>query len=471
MRIIENIKSLVLTILILLSLVLTGSLWFENYQGLSFVIANLPEHLLGGFSELTEQEYSKRYEELITPYKVTVASGEEGRWIFYQSDVICHEAWELIKNKLNIVDETTEVITGDMSEWKDLVNRKTLIVEFGGTINFDILKIVVGSLKSDKQDVFNNIEKIAITKSIDGGVMYVCKKSDGKTILNKVLLKDNIEELETILQKSISGRASSKFVTILETGTNKFYGNKTVEPSDDVLLPISNKQDKRDKVYKITGNIYFKSTDLYTENKFVTSIFRNSDFARFVTNNNGSIYINDDKSSIRIEENGLVVYENNGKISEETTSSSTDFNAAIDFINRINVYENIFLLKTSKENNVYTFNFGTSINGIPIAFHDRMIGEDERTIVEIRVKNGVVISFTGKVMTFATSNESLYITNFAHNILDNILAEMEENETMKLENVRLIYDASSEGTYYPNWLISYKVGNEKGESIIKATRK
>ena len=60
MRIWENIKSLFLCFLIGLSIYLTGSLWFDNYQGLSLVLANIPGNIRETF--LTEEvEYSQKY--------------------------------------------------------------------------------------------------------------------------------------------------------------------------------------------------------------------------------------------------------------------------------------------------------------------------------------------------------------------------------------------------------------------------
>ena len=74
MRVVEDFKSVVLTVLILSSLILTGSLWFDNYQGLSFAISKIPDFF---FDKIDQEEYSKIYEEMISPYKVTVINPDE----------------------------------------------------------------------------------------------------------------------------------------------------------------------------------------------------------------------------------------------------------------------------------------------------------------------------------------------------------------------------------------------------------
>ena len=127
MRIIENIKSIILTGLIISSLILTGSLWFDNYQGLSFAVSKMPEI----FSDkTTQEEYSKIYEEIIMPYKVTVINPDENKWISYCSDKMNLDAWNILKSKLSGITEETEIITGKIKEWDELINRKSIILEF-----------------------------------------------------------------------------------------------------------------------------------------------------------------------------------------------------------------------------------------------------------------------------------------------------------------------------------------------------
>ena len=45
-RAFENLKSLILTVLIFSSLILTGSLWFDNYQGLSLLVSSIHNNMI-----------------------------------------------------------------------------------------------------------------------------------------------------------------------------------------------------------------------------------------------------------------------------------------------------------------------------------------------------------------------------------------------------------------------------------------
>ena len=49
-RAFENFKSFILTILIISSLFLTGSLWFDNYQGLSLLASSMYSNMLDSFN-------------------------------------------------------------------------------------------------------------------------------------------------------------------------------------------------------------------------------------------------------------------------------------------------------------------------------------------------------------------------------------------------------------------------------------
>ena len=108
MRVVENLKSMILTALIISSLVLTGSLWFDNYQGLSFAISKIPDLFL---NDIDQEEYSKIYEEIILPYKVTVINPDENKWIAYSSDKMNQDAWNILKNRISNLSSDTEIIS------------------------------------------------------------------------------------------------------------------------------------------------------------------------------------------------------------------------------------------------------------------------------------------------------------------------------------------------------------------------
>lgn len=460
MRIVENLKSMILTALILSSLILTGSLWFDNYQGLSFAISKIPDLFV---SKINQEEYSKIYGEIIMPYKVTVINPDQNKWIAYSSDKMNQDAWNILRNRLSNLSQDIEIITGKIKEWDDLINRKSIIFEFGGPLDEEVLALAIPNLPKDT-GAFRNVEMFSITKSLAGNTIYIMQNDNGEKSLYKVLLKGEDDEIKTFMQSCENIKADVKYVALETLGISKFYNDKSVSSSKNVLFPIANQKDKRDMVKKINVKNHFSNDDEYAMGKFVTEIFDNTDFAKFITNDNGKIYINDDKSSIKLESNGIVEYINNSKVSEEETSSSKNFNVALDFINNMKVFEKFFLLSATKSEGIYTFDFYVALDGVVAGFREPTIGDNSNCIMEIKVQNGEIRYFNGKLIDIEETNETSYVFKITHNILDALLKNVENGNKVNISELKLVYDVTNEGIYYPSWVTVYSL--KQGEEDV-----
>lgn len=460
MRIVENLKSMILTALILSSLILTGSLWFDNYQGLSFAISKIPDLFV---SKINQEEYSKIYGEIIMPYKVTVINPDQNKWIAYSSDKMNQDAWNILRNRLSNLSQDIEIITGKIKEWDDLINRKSIIFEFGGPLDEEVLALAIPNLPKDT-GAFRNVEMFSITKSLAGNTIYIMQNDNGEKSLYKVLLKGEDDEIKTFMQSCENIKADVKYVALETLGISKFYNDKSVSSSKNVLFPIANQKDKRDMVKKINVKNHFSNDDEYAMGKFVTEIFDNTDFAKFITNDNGKIYINDDKSSIKLESNGIVEYINNSKVSEEETSSSKNFNVALDFINNMKVFEKFFLLSATKSEGIYTFDFYVALDGVVAGFREPTIGDNSNCIMEIKVQNGEIRYFNGKLIDIEETNETSYVFKITHNILDALLKNVENGNKVNISELKLVYDVTNEGSYYPSWVTVYSL--KQGEEDV-----
>lgn len=471
-RVIENFKSFILTVLIISSLILTGSLWFDNYQGLSLLVSTLPINIVNSFSN--EENSSIVYDDIILPYKVTVINPEENKWIFYQDDIMAKNAWKIVKDRLNSVSDNKDIITGKIKEWENLIDRKSIILEFGGNIEYDILKLVIPNLNKES-NAFNDIEKIALTKSLEGNNIYILQNSNGQKALYKVLLKGDDAEIESFMDSCENVKTDAKYVKLIEVGTTKFFNEKEVVSDNSVLFPIANTYNRRNTVSKIEIKPYFNINDEYSINRFIVDIFKSTDFAKFVTTDMSNIFINDDKSSVKFENNGVIEYINNGKLNEENTSASRNFNEAVNFINNIKVYPNMYLINASESEGIYTFRFALAVNGKPIGFKMPIIENDFHTAFEVKVKNGNIIYFKGKLLDIELTNIDEYITSYTHNILDDILNNVEPKSKVNVSDLELMYVVDNDGIYYPSWISKYKVvtksDNKEGTSVISSVKK
>lgn len=463
-RTFENFKSFVLTILIILSLVLTGSLWFDNYQGLSLIASSMYGNVINNFNNIIEEDESIIYDKIIVPQKVTVVNLDTNRWIFYSTDNMNTSTWNIIRERLDSLAPETEIITGQVREWDNLFNRKAIILEFGGALAHDILKLAIPNLPKET-NAFENVEKIAITKSLDGNTIYILQNNKNKKALYKVLLKGDEDIIDYVISNCNNVKTDVKYVELAKVGTTKFYNNKEVVPASTVLFPVFNTPSHRNTVKALRTSYHFNMEDEYSINRFITETFKNADFAKFITNDESSIFINDDKSSIKFEKNGIMEYTNNSKLSGEIVSPNKNFNAAMDFINNMRI-NNIYLQSADEDNGLYTFKFYMAIDGTMAGFKTPIIDDDLHTIIEIQVKEGNVRYFKGKLLDMELQDKGVNVSNFTHNIMDNLLRDISANSKINVSFLEKMYVIDNTGTYYPNWLLKYNLKKSDPEVVL-----
>jgi len=459
-RILENLKSFILTILIFLSLFLTGSLWFDNYQGLSLLVSSFHNNLLAKMN--TENESLIVYDKIIVPYKLTVINPDKNKWVFYETDGMTSNAWNIVKSRLDKMPIETEIITGKVKEWDGLFSRKSIILEFGGSLNYDVLRLAIPNLPKESA-AFNNVEKIGVTKSLEGHTIYIFQNDNNKKSLYKVLLKGDDSEIETFMGNCENVKTEVRYVELEKVGTTKFYDNKEIVAQSSVLFPLSNITSRKETVKALSISPYFDMNDEYSINRFVIKIFNNTDFAKFITNDESSIFINDDKSSVKFEKDGVIEYINNSKLSGELTSAASNFNIVMNFINNMQIYDEVYLLSANENDGLYTFRFSVAFDGILLGFLEPVIDDDIHAVIEIQATENSIRYFKGKFLEINETERNSYITKFTHNILDELLDDIEAETKTNVSLLELMYLIDNSGTYYPSWFVKYsdkKIGEE-----------
>jgi len=211
--------------------------------------------------------------------------------------------------------------------------------------------------------------------------------------------------------------------------------------------------------------MHFNMEDEYTINRFVIDIFNNTDFAKFVTTDESNIFINDDKSSVKFEKNGVVEYINNSKLAGEVVSAGKNFNSAMEFINSMRIYDEVFLLSANEKEGLYTFRFSVAKDGILLGLESPIIGNDIHALIEIQVQENSVRYFKGKLLDIRLNDTGNYISSFTHNILDDVLKGIDGNTKTNISLMEMLYIVDNTGTYYPNWVVKYGDKNSGEENI------
>lgn len=456
MRIVENLKSIVLTLLIGISLILTGSLWFDNYYGLSSVVSNMISFFYNKI-DLEDANYIKEY---LNPYKTVIANGDNGKWIYYISSDENKACFEYLKNLLiNLTEFSVDLAYN--SEWEELVKRKSIICEFADNIDAKLLNLALDNKLDLPSTAPLYITSIAITKATNGGRIYI-KTND---IIYRITIND-IGEFEQIIANFSNAETYSKYVQLEELGVTTFNSRK-VETQYDVLLPISAKSGNRQAVSKLT--VTTKFSDIEKMEETVGKIFKSYDYIKFITNENGYIYINDDEAVIKLADNIIEYTASSTKKSENDATWVSSFNTALLFTDTVSGLKNLYLVSALNNDGIYEFVFGTYVNEIPVIDSNNMIYSNQNAKIHIKVNNNTVIYYKEMLNSYSSEPVFVYLSNFAHNILDAILVKVPKNSTLKIENVELVYDISSESKL-PLWATEYKYNDEINTVFIEAAK-
>lgn len=455
-----DFSNIILVILIMSSIFLTGSLWFDNYHGLSLVIADLPFWITETF------DFNKiEYTQYIRPFKITVTNGENGNYAYYTFNEGNEVGFEVIKNIIMQIPSETLVENAFMSEWNELKNRKSIICEFGDGIDIDIVNSIISS-KAIYNAAITNISAIGITKSVNGVIIYIKQEDDN---IYRISIPKEIAEFENYIKEYSNKMTYTKLVKLQELGTTVFYGNKKISQDSKVLFPISAKQNNRRRVSEIEKNSFYTTHDIDDIEKIVKDFFETSEFTKFTTTDNNYIFIKDDGSTIKVSTDG--VFEYTSKAANEYIESTiiSSFNIALQTISNINSTENIYLLSANANTDYYEFEFGINLEDLPVINTEHKVNEDNRVHIYVKVQNDKVIYYKELADRYETRATTSYVSNFGHNILDDVLANIEKDTTVSIEKLELVYDTAYDNNL-PVWFTTYKT-TDKDEFILTTAAK
>ena len=455
-----HIENIILVILIISSIFLTGSLWFDNYHGLSLVIAKLPIWLNETF------DFNKiEYTEYIKPYKITITNGESGNFSYYAFSEGNNKGFEVVKYIINHVPVNASIETGFINEWNELQNRKSVICELGNGIDINMIKsIMPGNIYLSE---IKNISDIAVTKSVNGVIIYL-KERNGK--IYRILVDKNIPEFTNYIEEYSNKMTYTKLIKLEEMGTTVFFGNKEISKESRVLFPVSTKQSNRRFVSEIEKQPFSETHDADSMEKIINEVFLTYEYTKFTTTDNNYIFIKDDGSTIKISNDGIIEYEakENAEHVENTIISA--FATALECINDINSTENLYLLSAIENNETYEFEFGINIASLPVINTLDKVSSDSRVNIYIKVKNGKVIYYKGILDKYEEKTTNSYISSFGHNILDDVLKNIEKDTVVDIEKLELVYDVSNDKTL-PSWFTTYKTDNNVEYILTQAAKK
>jgi len=465
----ERVKTYFLIFLIITSVFLTGSLWFDNYEGAFAVVEKVASKFQEKFNDV---KYTEVYDQLIQPYKVIVNTGDQNHYIYYANDESSKTVWNLSKQVLanNVTGKKRKAIV-DKPEWESLFDRQTVVCEFAYPINKELLKSLCNVSKEDNE-LPERISGIAFTKTLEGGLCYIKEKNDkGEEIIHKYYWDFNYTDFENYITTCTEAKNYSKYMTLAELGTSTFIDNKTIAFEKDIMLPVAvNKQEVRKQVERIKIDGYFDVNDDSEINKLVMNFLDTNDVSKFTTNDGGIIFTSENKDTVTINSNGYIEFIAKKKDIVNEGNVLNNFNDVIKFLrNNGDLKDELYLLGNAKEDKEYVFYFGINYEGIPIIMDNNPVNENELCLLEIRASAGEITLYKKIDTVKDKENGNIAINLAGSRVLDDLLPLCEAESNIEIDELVLAYKLNDESKT-PYWYTRYLYNDVEGHILVKTSK-
>ncbi|SET01398.1 Two-component signal transduction system YycFG, regulatory protein YycH [Natronincola peptidivorans] len=359
----EQLKTLILTLLIIMSVVFTQQIWFHS------PIAILQSEASSQERQLKNIEKKK---EVIMPKRGIVSFGNNYHTII-STDI--EELWTASKVILeDFFTGEPEVISTTYDKYRENNRLKSIELEFGKNIS----SVLVGSVFDtvDNKIVMNikEVKKILIP-ALNRGVIYIVGKEDH---VYEVKL-DNHQENRFLLA----------LIDDLQTANHIKYYPLFADVDNYTVMPLSYQQ-STPQVF-VESNINVENEQMVIEE--VKSFFNESlDFVKTIRETSGAIVFmyGYGEKGVRINNRGRLEY------TEEIRNFSssnvvTALEIAIEFVEDHGGFPEDAYLKEIRyeEKKGYYFGFGYRIEGLPVAFNSGNLAHP----IEIEVYGDKVRSY------------------------------------------------------------------------------
>lgn len=462
----EKIKQYILVILVITSIIQVGVLW-------NFRSGGIPTNFLLNLISSKSSAVAIDIDDFFKPFKIVVAAGfENPHWVINEEDSHYDEIWKNTKYYLENIISNKKIINErefSESQWKEVIEKKSVIVEFKNNISSDLIAAFLGvgvssSFKPEK------IHKVAIlpTENINNNVnVYIY--DDEKVYLytigfyNKGLSRG---DYDLIIEELYDEQKESFEVVneiIRSTERSPFY----FKP--DVLIVA--KGNKYRSFYNVVSRIPYDipdldsktniDIDLIAENIIGSekdSYIQSMDMADIIVFKNFSNRYNIYKDGV-LEYNYLSVIGKRDKGNEIEA-----FKKALEFIkireHLISDFD-IYLAKLVDEGEYYSFYFDYKFNNLPVVVNQYPIKNSQKKLnhaITIRANSKRVLSCEWVLRNFEIRSEPVDLNVNFGDLLDDTFELYTDlasrGFSIKDKNVSYVIDYSVNiVSIKPTWVI------------------
>lgn len=490
----EKIKSYVMAILVVASLIQVGILWrYQNHKFPTSFLTSIFTNING--TGVSGDEKIK--DELFVPSRVIITEGEdEPHWVIGEENNNYKELLQDAKNYLRDIlqaghtQQKPEILP--ISKWEELVLNGPFIFEFSTNIDLDLLKLFFNA---------NNVSANAPA----GVYKMIVSPWEDVNKYNTIYITDKVKIYKYIIPFNPKGVSCEKYndilndiiISLYEKGSICYRTYNQLDPdnkspysiSPDVLVIT-----KGPKLKVFNSIISSIPEELVVEND--TSISEPDRIARIILGDEkdeydypeidgeGTITIKSQDNIYRLYKNGLLEYKYLPDTQDILIGDVDEaFQRALRFLSskRYIIAETRFYLSGIRENKdkkSYEFTFDYKVNEFPIFFNNYETSGREKKVLN----NAIVINANGTrvlscwwfMRSIAKGGEIEQLNVGFDDLMDDIsntYDELKNNPSMTIDDIHMSYkagDGMGKQALKPIWVL--KVINEKLETkyyIIK----
>ncbi len=472
-----RIKTYFLILLIISSLILSGSLWFEDYHGFSAFFAKFSNMTFSRLINMGKDNLEIKCGKAVIPCRIIVNDGEEGHWILYPSESKYNDIWDTAKSMFkNISTGQAKIKPADIQkdEWDSLLVKRSIILDFNYPLNQEILSLLFETNDEELNEVVLGVEGIAITKFGQEVEFYIKKSGETRVYKKfKLINQQGIDDRD--FEEVFTDASLIRYAFLPEAFGSK--GNDSLTYGERVFAPTFIFSDSRKKAVRF-NEVEFKpeiSTSMEREtNQLADKFLDGGDYTYFIKSDGTHLFIDEKNNTLKVYPDGFVEFEFSDP--EIANTWETDFKAALrevfNSVNRIGNNHDYYLTDFISENGNYTFKLNYAVNGIPVVFNREGKLPAADSAIEVTLEKGQI-----RYRWFALGYKVLdkeYGLSSDHDSIINAIFVNEHSTDIRLtiEDIRLVYEsvAGVSASGLPVWLVQYRANGESKRITVDAVR-
>jgi len=463
---IERLKSILLVLLVISSIVLTVNKWFNEKlwpDGYNF-FSDVKNYFTGASSG-TSSSFFDPVEVVLKPAKI-ILNNSGSHVLYTKSSSEYNSLYEQIKESLNLVSASSSFQEVDEDEWNDELKRKSCY--FSYPVKYDSGYFL--NQLSDKSG-FGNIsavrEFILTSDTRISKVSYVYVKDDitGKIFKYRIDFESTaIDDLIELVPTISTGNDYYSFeLNFDREDEDAVQQHLVIDP--DVLININQTQIPKIWEHNLFSDIS-NSPDIY--NSILQTFGYNTSTIRRYTEHDNSLVFVENYGTLKLHTNGFIDYKSLNTSQGVSLSGNTTYeciNSCISFVNTVTsslgLAEGMYFEISSDIKDIksksFTLNFDYYIN-------DRMIIPSDNThSIIVKVESGKIVSYNQLCKSFYNLEE-LELYPSAIEAIDMLETQSQSTKISDLFTAYKLDDTMK--IWQPMWFIE----NENGEIVTISTQ-